>query len=132
MMLQPFDVNITGELASVDVVHDGRRVTIMRDQDQNATVNPDFAMTSRTCPPFCIQPGELALGVKTIGELEVLHALKTMSDGDPSILGDRFAHAGLGGEGNHSRRGEYSVGKAGHRQVPADDGAGDTGTTTGR
>ncbi len=86
MALPPFDVKITAELASVDVVHDGRRVTIMRNQDQNTTVNPDFARTSRKCPPFCIQPGELASGVKTIAELEVLQALKLMSDGDTSIM----------------------------------------------
>ena len=86
MTLDALDVNITAELASVDVVHDGRPVTIMRNQDQDATVSPDFARTSRKCPPFCIQPGELASGVKTIGELEVLQALQEMSDGDASIV----------------------------------------------
>lgn len=80
------DVNITTVLASVDVMHHGRKVTIMRNQDQNNTVNPDFAKTSRKCPPFCIQPGELASGVKTIGELEVLHFLKKIYDGDASIM----------------------------------------------
>ena len=80
------DVNITAALASVDVMHHGRKVTIMRHQNQNNTVNPDFAKTSRKCPPFCIQPGELAPGVKTIGELEVLQFLKKINDGDASIM----------------------------------------------
>jgi rhodanese-related sulfurtransferase len=80
------DVNITAALASVDVMHHGRKVTIMRNQNQNNTVNPDFAKTSRKCPPFCIQPGELAPGVKTIGELEVLQFLKKINDGDASIM----------------------------------------------
>ncbi|MBU1223000.1 MAG: rhodanese-like domain-containing protein [Gammaproteobacteria bacterium] len=80
------DVNITADLPSVDVMHGDQKVTIMRNQDQKNTLNPDFAKTSRKCPPFCIQPGELATGVDTIGELEVIHYLKKMSDGDKSIL----------------------------------------------
>jgi len=80
------DVNITATLATLDVMHHGRKVTIMRNQNQNNTVNPDFARTSRKCPPFCIQPGELAPGVKTVGELEVLQFLKKINDGDASIM----------------------------------------------
>ena len=80
------EVNITAALASVDVMHHGRKVTIMRNQNQSNSVNPDFAKTSRKCPPFCIQPSELAPGVKTIAELEVLHFLKKISDGDASMM----------------------------------------------
>ncbi|MEM7292621.1 MAG: rhodanese-like domain-containing protein, partial [Pseudomonadota bacterium] len=36
--------------------------------------------------PFCVQPMSLAPGVETIGEQEILSYLKTMSDGDDSIL----------------------------------------------
>ena len=80
------EVNLTPDLPSVDVMHGGKKVTIMRNQNQNNTINPDFAKTSRKCPPFCIQPGQLAPGVETITELEVLHYLKKMSDGDKSIM----------------------------------------------
>ena len=80
------EVNITADLASVDVMHHGRKITIMRNQDQSNSVNPDYAKTSRRCPPFSIQPSELAPGVKTIAELEVLHFLKKISDGDASML----------------------------------------------
>jgi hypothetical protein len=80
------EVNITTDLPSVDVMHHGRKVTIMRNQNQSNSVNPDFARTSRTCPPFCIQPSELAPGVTTIGELEVLRFLKQVSDGDASVM----------------------------------------------
>ncbi len=80
------DVNITADLPSVEVMNNGQKVTIQRNQDANNTINPDFAKTSRKCPPFCIQPGQIALGVDTIGELEVLHYLKKMSDGDKSII----------------------------------------------
>src|SRR5690606_8123557 len=80
------DVNLTSELPSVDVMHGGKKVTIMRNQDQGNTISPDFAKTSRKCPPFCIQPGEVALGVDTIGELEIIQYLKKRSDGDDSII----------------------------------------------
>jgi len=86
MTASALDVNITADLPSVDVMHDGKKVTIMRNQDQNNNINPDFAKTSRKCPPFCIQPSELAIGVDTIGELEIIHYLKKMSDGDKSII----------------------------------------------
>ena len=80
------EVNISADLASVDVMHHDRKITIMRNQDQNNSINPEFAKTSRKCPPFCIQPSEFAPGVKTIAELEILHILKKISDGDAAML----------------------------------------------
>lgn len=79
-------VKITSSLASVDVMHNGKKVTIMRNQDNKNEVNKAFAKTSRNCPPFCINPMQLAPGVETLGELEMLDYLKKMSDGDSSIL----------------------------------------------
>lgn len=79
-------VGITPDMASVDVMHKGKKTTISRNQDENNTVNPSFGKTSRKCPPFCIQPSTLAPGVETIGEVEVLGYLKKMADGDESIL----------------------------------------------
>ena len=79
-------VKITPDLESVDVMHGGQAVTIMRNQDEKNTVNPAFAKTSRKCPPFCIQPSSLAPGVETIGEAEVIDYAKRMSDGDDSIV----------------------------------------------
>lgn len=80
------EVGITATMASMDVKHEGKTVTIMRNQDTNNTVNPDFAKTSRKCPPFCIQPITLAPGVETIGEVEMIHYLKKVSDGDKNLL----------------------------------------------
>jgi len=79
-------VKITPAIASVDVMHNGKKVTIIRNQNQKNTVNPSFAKTSRKCPPFCIQPSTLAPGVETIGEVEIIDYLKRMNDGDDSIL----------------------------------------------
>jgi rhodanese-related sulfurtransferase len=79
-------VNITRDMGSLDVMHNGKKTTIMRNQDQKNTVDPAFAKTSRKCPPFCIQPASLAPGVETIGEVEVIDYLKKMNDGDDSII----------------------------------------------
>ncbi len=80
-------VKITPDLAKVKVMHNGKSLTIMRDQNQKATVNKDFAKTSRKCPPFCIQPAKLAPGVETIGEVEMLDYLnRKYNKGDDSVL----------------------------------------------
>ena len=79
-------VQITAGLGSVDVMHGGEKITIMRNQDQKNNVNPAFAKTSRKCPPFCIQPSKLAPGIETIGEAEVIEYAKQMSDGDDTIV----------------------------------------------
>ena len=79
-------VGITPDITSVSVMHDGKKTTITRNQDQKNTVNPAFAKTSRKCPPFCIQPAVLAPGVETIAEVEMLDYLSKMSAGDDSIL----------------------------------------------
>ncbi|MFT5505534.1 MAG: rhodanese-related sulfurtransferase [Gammaproteobacteria bacterium] len=79
-------VNITPDIASVTIKHNGQNVDIMRNQNQSNTVKPSFAKTSRKCPPFCIQPSTLAPGIETIGEIEIIDYIKRMSDGDNSIL----------------------------------------------
>ena len=79
-------VKITPDMASVDVMHNGKKTTITRNQNQKNTVNPAFAKTSRKCPPFCIQPAVLAPGVETIAEVEVLGYLSKMAAGDKTIL----------------------------------------------
>ena len=80
-------VKINKQIGSVTVKHNGKSVTIKRDQNQKATVNKAFAKTSRKCPPFCIQPSTLAPGVETIAEVEVLDYLDRLHNkGDKSIL----------------------------------------------
>ncbi len=79
-------VNITPKLESVTVTHGNKSVKIMRNQNQKNTVKPAFAKTSRKCPPFCIQPSNLAPGVETIAEVEMLDYLQKINDGDDSIL----------------------------------------------
>lgn len=84
--LSAVEVNITPDLTAVNVTHNGKIVKIMRNQDTMNTVPPDFSLTSRPCPPFCVQPGSLGPGVETITELEVLDYLRRKEAGDDSIL----------------------------------------------
>ncbi|MBE9515336.1 MAG: rhodanese-like domain-containing protein [Proteobacteria bacterium] len=79
-------VNITPKMESVKVRHNGEKMYIKRNQDNKATINPNFAKTSRPCPPFCIQPAKLAPGVETIAEVEMLDYLSKMYKGDKSIV----------------------------------------------
>ncbi len=79
-------VKITPDMAKAVVKHNGKKTTIMRNQNQKNTVNPAFAKTSRKCPPFCIKPISLGHGVETLGEVEVLHYLDKMTKGDKSII----------------------------------------------
>ncbi|MBF0438956.1 MAG: rhodanese-like domain-containing protein [Magnetococcales bacterium] len=65
-------VNISKDLAKFTVKHGSQSVTVMRNQDTRAIIEPDYAKVARNCPPFCIQPIEAAPGVKTIGELELI------------------------------------------------------------
>lgn len=78
-------VNITATMPYVDVMHNGKAVRIKRIQERGNIIDLDFALTSRPCPPYCIQPIKLAPGVETIGELEILKYLQK-SVNDKSVL----------------------------------------------
>ncbi len=79
-------VKITPQLDGVDVLHAGETVRIQRNQDQTNQIHPAFQRTSRTCPPFCVQPIRMPEGVETIGEIEMLDYLQRAGKGDKSIL----------------------------------------------
>lgn len=69
---EELDVRISSEIGSVTVETVDGPVKIMRNQDTGATIDPDYAKTSRECPPFCVQPMQVAPGVTTVGEIELL------------------------------------------------------------
>ncbi len=79
-------VGITAQQPWLDVMHEGRLVRIQRDPDNFNQIDPDFAMTSRPCPPYCVQPMQLAPGVETLGELEVMDYLRRITRRDDGVL----------------------------------------------
>jgi rhodanese-related sulfurtransferase len=70
------EVKINARTPSVTLQTPNGPVEIKRNQDTEATINPKYAKTSRKCPPFCIQPMEVAPGVTTVGEIELLEFAK--------------------------------------------------------
>jgi rhodanese-related sulfurtransferase len=79
-------VGITASQPWLDVMHEGRVVRIQREPDNLNQIDPDFAMTSRPCPPYCVQPMQLAPGVETLGELEILDYLRRITLRDDGVL----------------------------------------------
>jgi rhodanese-related sulfurtransferase len=84
----PKAVNISAQIARVTVMHQGVPVVIERNQDPDNMIDPDFSMTSRPCPPYCVQPMHLAPGVETIGELELLDFLGRAGKDSPVLVID--------------------------------------------
>lgn len=74
-------VNLRPDVPSVIVQTADGPATIMREQDNSNELWGNWSMTSRPCPPFCIQPMIAAPGVTTIGELELIDMLQ-----DPEII----------------------------------------------
>lgn len=81
-------VNITANLPYVDVKHNGKTVRIERITDSGNIIELDYALTSRPCPPYCIQPMQLADGVETIAELEILKYLQQSISNDSILIID--------------------------------------------
>lgn len=74
-------VGITPDMMSVTVDTASGPVEIMREQDNDAVIEGDFARIARPCPNFCIQPMVPAPGVTPVGELEMLGFLT-----DPNVV----------------------------------------------
>ncbi len=70
------EVKINARIPSVIVQTLDGPVEVMRNQDTEATIDPTYTKTSRKCPPFCIQPMQVAPGVTTVGEVELLEFAK--------------------------------------------------------
>ena len=85
-------VGITEDLASITVVHQGIPVVIKREANPDAKIPALFAKTSRPCPPFCIQPMQVADKVETIGELELLSYLKVANKKSVLVIDSRLAN----------------------------------------
>ncbi|MCV2874816.1 rhodanese-like domain-containing protein [Rhodobacteraceae bacterium XHP0102] len=69
-------VGITPDMMSATIQTEQGPVEIARIQDTENRLTGDFALTSRPCPNFCIQPMTPAEGVTTIGELELIEMLQ--------------------------------------------------------
>ncbi|MCG8015202.1 MAG: rhodanese-like domain-containing protein [Candidatus Thiodiazotropha sp. 'RUGA'] len=85
---QGLEVNITPQVDEFEVKHQGKVITIRRNQDTEAMLEFDFARTSRPCPPFCAQPMKVADGIETIGEVELIAFLQNQLAEQQGLLID--------------------------------------------
>ncbi|MCG8125757.1 MAG: rhodanese-like domain-containing protein [Candidatus Thiodiazotropha taylori] len=81
-------MNITPQVDEFEVKHQGKVITIRRNQDTEAMLEFDFARTSRPCPPFCAQPMKVADGIETIGEVELIAFLQNQLAEQQGLLID--------------------------------------------
>ena len=79
-------VNITRDMPQATFRTADGEFTVSRNQTPGARLEGDWTLTGRDCPPFCIQPMTVAPGVTTLGELELIEAMKA---GDTILVDGR-------------------------------------------
>jgi rhodanese-related sulfurtransferase len=88
--LQALEVKLTPTQDYVEVIHQGKLIKVQRIQDQDHTLSGGYAKTSRKCPPFCIQPMQVAPGVTTVGQLEIFDFMEhELLDGNGMLIDAR-------------------------------------------
>ncbi len=87
-------VGISKDMHSVTVPSRNKTVEISRIQDTKNEITGEWALTSRACPDFCIQPHSPADGVTTIGELELIEMLQ---DPETTVVDSRTSDWFQGG-----------------------------------
>ena len=76
-MAANLEVQISKDKPYSIVNHGNEMVKIQRIQDTSHVIDGSFAKTSRPCPPFCVNPMNIADGVATVAELEVIRFMET-------------------------------------------------------
>jgi rhodanese-related sulfurtransferase len=90
VMAASLEVKITDDKPYSVVSHGNELVKVQRIQDTSHMIDGSFAKTSRPCPPFCVNPLNIADGVATVAELEVIKFMETsMHRGDGLIIDAR-------------------------------------------
>lgn len=69
-------VKISEEMPTLETTDSGKKVIIERVQDTENRLTDDYTKTSRSCPPFCIQPMKIDADIQNIAELELLTFMK--------------------------------------------------------
>ena len=85
---KPLFVKITNKLSAIETKDSGQKIKVMRVQDTKNRLSDDFTKTSRSCPPFCIQPTKIDKDIKNIAELELLDFIKNKVSTHKGIIVD--------------------------------------------
>ncbi|SFV65686.1 hypothetical protein MNB_SV-12-227 [hydrothermal vent metagenome] len=81
-------VKITSEIPFVMTTNSGQAIKIQRIQDTNNRLTDDYTKTSRSCPPFCIQPTKRDKDIQNIEEVELLKFTKDKVTTNKGIVVD--------------------------------------------
>jgi len=81
-------VKITKDIPYITTKDSGQKIRIERIQDTDYRLTDDYTKTSRPCPPFCIQPTQVAPGIQNIEEIELINFIKTKLPDKTGILVD--------------------------------------------
>lgn len=87
-MATNLEVKITEDKPYTVVNHGDELVKVQRIQDTGHIIDGSFAKTSRPCPPFCVNPLNIADGVATVAELEVIKFMETVMQRGNGVLID--------------------------------------------
>ncbi len=86
--LEDLRVRIAESLPYVELGQGASKTLVMRHQDPEHRIEAPYDKTSRDCPPYCIQPAQIAPGVETVAELEVIDCLKRAAAGEEILIVD--------------------------------------------
>jgi len=81
-------VKITPDISHILTSDSGQKIKIKRVQDVENLLTDDFTKTSRTCPPFCIQPTKIDESIQNIAELEILSFVQSQISEKKGLLVD--------------------------------------------
>jgi hypothetical protein len=81
-------VRITDELPFIMTTNSGQAVKIQRIQDTDNRLTDDYTKTSRSCPPFCVQPTTKDKEIQNIEELELLQFIKKRVSSNQGVVID--------------------------------------------
>ncbi|MBD3794243.1 MAG: rhodanese-like domain-containing protein [Campylobacterales bacterium] len=81
-------VKITSDIPYIITQDSGKEIKIQRIQDTDNILTDDYTKTSRSCPPFCIQPTHVADGIQNIEEIELLEFMKTKVPAQKGVVVD--------------------------------------------
>ncbi|CAA6826725.1 MAG: Unknown protein [uncultured Sulfurovum sp.] len=81
-------VKLTDEIPYTYVSDSGKQIKIQRIQDTNYRLTDDYTKTSRSCPPFCIQPTKIDPDIKNYAELEIVNFMQNQVANNEGVIVD--------------------------------------------
>jgi len=88
LLAENVTVKINKDISYVETSDSGKKVRVERIQDVNNRLTDDYTKTSRSCPPFCIQPTKIDPEIENFEELELLNFMKNQVKNNTGLIID--------------------------------------------